>query len=215
MALIKGIGLFLVGLVTGVLSRVIGDELAANAPTLARRIAQIAVGRLPESQRERFDEEWQGHINEIPGNILKLCSAASLLLKARKIGRIAASAEDLLESRLQLVSESDASLLKVASALRLIDRKMGSAPRDVRNRIRPHVASVRSEIKKYRDLRGAWISEIEESVVPCRYRIIQLLRSTKQRRADSRLSRNVKGLNQKAELISRQLGGGKRTKQVR
>jgi len=40
---------------------------------------------LPPTQRERFEEEWQGHINEVPGDIGKLTVALGFLRAARKM----------------------------------------------------------------------------------------------------------------------------------
>ncbi len=62
--------------VSSLLSRVIGDEISAWVPGLCRALVRCAAARLPESQRARFSEEWQSHIDEIPGIFVKLLTAA-------------------------------------------------------------------------------------------------------------------------------------------
>lgn len=85
MALITGLGLFIVSVLTAALSRTVAEEIEAWSPSIIRSLIKLAVGRLPESQRERFDEEWQSHVSEVPGRVAKLLVAAGFLIAARKM----------------------------------------------------------------------------------------------------------------------------------
>jgi hypothetical protein len=49
---------------------------------------KLAVARLPEKLRERYAEEWQSHVNEVPGVIGKVFDAARFSLAADKMVRI-------------------------------------------------------------------------------------------------------------------------------
>jgi hypothetical protein len=85
MALITGLGLITVSILTAALSRILAEEMGAWNPSIIRRLIKFAVGRLPEGKRERFLEEWQSHVNEVPGQIGKLLVAAGFLLAAYKL----------------------------------------------------------------------------------------------------------------------------------
>lgn len=73
-------------LLSSLLSRVIGEELSAWVPRICGALVRYAVRRLPESQRRRFSEEWQSHINEVPGTIGKLFAAADFSRAAVSLG---------------------------------------------------------------------------------------------------------------------------------
>jgi Bacterial sugar transferase len=66
-------------------SRQLTDEMKAWTPWTIERILRSAVSVLPESERERFEEEWCSHIDEVPGQIGKLYTACGFLLAARKM----------------------------------------------------------------------------------------------------------------------------------
>ena len=85
MALIMGIGLFAISVLTAALSRVLAEEFAAWAPSINRALIRAAVGRLPENLRERSQEEWQSHLYEVPGNIGKILSALGFVVAARRV----------------------------------------------------------------------------------------------------------------------------------
>jgi lipopolysaccharide/colanic/teichoic acid biosynthesis glycosyltransferase len=51
-------------------------------------VIRKAVARLPQNQRERFEEEWQSHIDEVPGEIGKIYVALGCLFAARKMASI-------------------------------------------------------------------------------------------------------------------------------
>ena len=67
------------------LSDLCAAEIAAWLPWIALKITQVAVRALPEAQRERYDEEWRGHLSEIPGALTKLGIACGFLCAAIKI----------------------------------------------------------------------------------------------------------------------------------
>jgi len=82
MALITGLGLIVVSILTAVLSRILAEEMSAWIPSITRLLINFAVGRLPESKRERFVEEWQSHVNEVPGQVGKVLVAFGFLFAA-------------------------------------------------------------------------------------------------------------------------------------
>ncbi len=101
MALITAVFLFLVGTLGTAFSRLLTDEFKAWIPWIIQRVIRRAIARLMPDQRERFAEEWQGHVNEVPGDIGKLRVALGLLAAARKMTPAAknrASVTVLLES---------------------------------------------------------------------------------------------------------------------
>jgi hypothetical protein len=85
MALITGLGLIAVSILTAALSRILAEEMGAWNPSIIRGLIKFAVGRLPDAKRERFLEEWQSHVNEVPGQIGNLFVAAGFLLAAYKL----------------------------------------------------------------------------------------------------------------------------------
>ncbi len=82
MALITGLGLIAVSILTAALSRILAEEMSAWNPSIVRSLIKFAVGRLPEGRRERFQEEWQSHVNEVPGQIGKFLVALGFLFAA-------------------------------------------------------------------------------------------------------------------------------------
>ena len=84
MALIAAFVLFLVGALGTALSRLLTDEFKAWIPWIIQRVIRRAIRRLPPAQRERFEEEWQSHINEVPGEIGKLTVALGFLTAAAR-----------------------------------------------------------------------------------------------------------------------------------
>jgi hypothetical protein len=88
LALLIVLALFLGGLIRAVLSRLLTDEFKAWTPWLVERITRRAICKLPEENRERFEEEWRGHLNDVPGEIGKLLVAVGFLRGARKMSSI-------------------------------------------------------------------------------------------------------------------------------
>jgi hypothetical protein len=85
MALITAIALFLVGTFGTALSGLLTKEFEAWIPWIIQHVIHRAVMRVPTAQRERFEEEWQSHVNEVPGEIGKLTVALGFLTAARKM----------------------------------------------------------------------------------------------------------------------------------
>ena len=68
-----------------ILGKLCADEIRAWLPWIALRITRIAVWTLPEDQRERYDEEWRGYLNETAGVLSKLVVACGFLCAAVKL----------------------------------------------------------------------------------------------------------------------------------
>lgn len=85
MALIAMTFLFVVGTLGTVFSRLLTDEFKAWIPGIIRVVIRRAVVQLPSAQQERFEEEWQSHVNEVPGDIGKLIVAVGFLMAACKM----------------------------------------------------------------------------------------------------------------------------------
>jgi hypothetical protein len=85
MARITGNGLFVVTVLTAALARLIVEEVSAWSPAFIRSLIKLAVRRLPENRRERFGEEWQSHINDVPGQVGKLLVAVGFFIAAYDI----------------------------------------------------------------------------------------------------------------------------------
>ncbi len=85
MALIASVGLFVLSVLAAALSRMVVSEIEAWNPSLIRHLVRLAVARLPVKHRGRYEEEWQSHVNEVPGVLGKLFAASGFLLAANKI----------------------------------------------------------------------------------------------------------------------------------
>src|SRR4051812_40673019 len=85
MGLISLILMAILGVLGAAFSRQLTDEFKAWTPWLVDRLIRRAVRNLPDSCRERLDEEWRSHVNEIPGQIGQLIVAFGFLTAARKI----------------------------------------------------------------------------------------------------------------------------------
>jgi lipopolysaccharide/colanic/teichoic acid biosynthesis glycosyltransferase len=72
-----------------VTARVVGDDVKEWLPWITRRLVELAVSRLPEQERDRFEEEWWAHINELPGNLAKVFAAWGYLSASKAINHIA------------------------------------------------------------------------------------------------------------------------------
>jgi lipopolysaccharide/colanic/teichoic acid biosynthesis glycosyltransferase len=83
--LIGTIALAVLAIIGAAASTQLSDEFKAWSPWVVRKVIQHAVRKLPENKRERFAEEWQAHVNEIPGDIGKLLAAFGFLSASRKL----------------------------------------------------------------------------------------------------------------------------------
>ena len=71
LALVAVVGSILYSILTSILA----DECKAWLPWITERVIQHAVRKLPTNQRERCGEEWRSHLDQRPGNIVKLIEA--------------------------------------------------------------------------------------------------------------------------------------------
>lgn len=72
-------------LISSVTSRLVADELKAWSPSIVQKLISMAVAKLPETNRERFSEEWQSDLDSIPGDLSKIVYALGLISAAAKI----------------------------------------------------------------------------------------------------------------------------------
>jgi hypothetical protein len=95
MGLIWGTIISVLGLVGAILiaaaGRLLSDDVKEWLPWITRRLIERAVSRLPESERERLQEEWWSHVNELPGNLAKVYVAWGYLSASKAINHIALS----------------------------------------------------------------------------------------------------------------------------
>lgn len=85
MALTIGFGLFVLSVLTATLARVLAEEIAAWSPSIIQSLVKFAVHKLPSDRRECFSEEWQSHVNDVPGTIAKVLVAVGLLRAAYEV----------------------------------------------------------------------------------------------------------------------------------
>ena len=88
MAVITGLGL-IATLISAVLSKLVADEFKAWSPRITRAFVKRAVAALPAEQRRRYEEEWNSHLDDVPGELGKLFASFSLLWAApRHVGHV-------------------------------------------------------------------------------------------------------------------------------
>jgi hypothetical protein len=76
------------GIFQTVFARLLGDEIKSWLPWIVERLLRHAIVSLPKDQRERFQEEWHSHLDEIPGEIGKLVVALGFSFAARRMSGI-------------------------------------------------------------------------------------------------------------------------------
>jgi len=118
MAIITSLGL-LVSTLAAALSRMMAEEISAWTPSIIHGLVKLAVARLTDNQRARFEEEWQSHVNEVPGIIGKLLAAIGFLVAAEKMS-IAARHRQIVEDWLTKVKQVEASHSKLAETISLL-----------------------------------------------------------------------------------------------
>lgn len=79
------IELIIISIIGVASSRQLADEFKAWTPWMTRQILMLAVRSLPEDQRERYCEEWQSFILEIPGEIGKVLAAMGCVFASFRI----------------------------------------------------------------------------------------------------------------------------------
>lgn len=70
---------------------IIAAELQAWLPAVSRLLLARAVRKLSLERRERYEEEWAAHIDELPGSISKVLFALQLFIASNAIERQAKS----------------------------------------------------------------------------------------------------------------------------
>ena len=147
MALITGLGVLAV--LAALLQSIIVAEVEAWMPALVRAIIRFAVGRLPQIQRERFEEEWQGHINEVPGSLGKAVVAVGFLIAAYDV-----SWNDrrnrLLGDSVQRLAQLDEVLCATVRVVNLIQSREDFASRES---VRPNLNVLRSCLNELQGMR--------------------------------------------------------------
>ena len=78
-ALILAIG----GVLTAVLNLLSGGNLKQWIPWFTQRLLRLATRRLPETQQDRFAEEWTSHMNDVPGDVRRVLFAWGCVSAAR------------------------------------------------------------------------------------------------------------------------------------
>jgi len=73
------------GILIGLLNLLVGDKFKEYAPWFVRRLLAIATKRLPETQQQRFAEEWASHMNHVSGDIQKVFFAWGCVCAAREM----------------------------------------------------------------------------------------------------------------------------------
>jgi hypothetical protein len=101
MALIMSLGL---SILVAALSRILAADIEAWSPSIVRGLVKLAIGQLPERYRDRYEEEWQSHVNQVPGTFAKLITAAGLLPAAYRIA-VSQRAGNEIERWLQKVAQ--------------------------------------------------------------------------------------------------------------
>jgi hypothetical protein len=69
-------GMIVLAVVCGILA----NELFAWGPRFSDLLLKIAINRMSPKLQERMREEWQAHLNALPGGLSKLSAAAGFLL---------------------------------------------------------------------------------------------------------------------------------------
>lgn len=69
------VGMAILSILGATSSQLLGEEIKAWAPWLAKRLTDMALRRLPANLRIRFHEEWESHIAEVPGSFGKILVA--------------------------------------------------------------------------------------------------------------------------------------------
>src|SRR5579863_2850602 len=78
-ALILAIG----GVLTATLNLLVGGDLKDAIPWFTQRLLRLATRRLPETQQQRFAEEWTSHMNDVPGDVRRVLFAWGCVSAAR------------------------------------------------------------------------------------------------------------------------------------
>lgn len=147
MALIIGFGLFLASVLTAALSRVVAEEFVAWNPFFVRWLIKIAVARLPENHRERFEEEWQSDVDEVPGVVGKLVRAADCSRGAYRMA-LTERRDFIVDRWMRTVERTNAAFSKSVMMMTAIQADTLLSPHD-RDALVPRMQSAKAAIGKY------------------------------------------------------------------
>ncbi len=150
MALIKSLGLLVASIFAAALSRMAVEEIGAWTPSITRRLIKCAVLRLPENLRTRFEEEWQSHVYEVPGTVVKLLASAGFLLAAQKMA-LTAQRGRMIEGWCRKVTEFQASHSKLTMVVAALQEGTGLTSEE-RIKIRPHLDELSSHLGPHKEL---------------------------------------------------------------
>jgi hypothetical protein len=84
---ITGIGAIVAAVVLAAFSRLCAEEITACISYIILRSVSLAAHFLPTDLHERYAEEWQSYVNELPGMVTKCFAVIGLFLAADKIRR--------------------------------------------------------------------------------------------------------------------------------
>jgi hypothetical protein len=161
MALTTGVWLFLVGLLTAALSRILADEIGAWSTWIIRSLIKLAVAWSPENQRERFAEEWHSHINEVPGTIGKVFAAAGFLLAAQSMARTA-KRNRIIEGWLHRVAQLEAPWSKAIILVNAIeDSKLLTSEENIRD-----LQRLSSALGEHKELLAQLVTTLKAASIP-------------------------------------------------
>jgi hypothetical protein len=99
MELIKGFVSAIVVIICSAMGRQVTREFNAWTPWIVEHLVRRAVSKLPEAQRERFEEEWRSHIDEMPGDVGKLLAAIGFGSAARQMSALLNANRDSIFAR--------------------------------------------------------------------------------------------------------------------
>jgi hypothetical protein len=84
----------------GVIINLISDETQGIVPKLAHWLLDLAVARLPERLRARYDEEWAAVLNDTRGPLTKVWCASGFLISTRAIIRETAGPRESIKDKI-------------------------------------------------------------------------------------------------------------------
>ena len=89
-------------IVLAIVCSILANELFAWGPRLSDLLLKIAIKRMPAKLQERMREEWQAHLDTLPGGLSKLGAAASFVLSTSFWGYRETNAKEEIEERITL-----------------------------------------------------------------------------------------------------------------
>ena len=208
MAMIKSLGLLVASILAAALSKIVVEEIGAWSPSVIRGLIKLAVGRLPESHRARFEEEWQSHVSEVPGLLGKLLTSAGFMVAAYRMApsmRRSQVIEDWLKKLVQ-IEESHSKLRVMVDAF--LDNR-GLTSEEV-IKLKPHLDQLSLKLEpKYRELHdqlAAYLSDYSAAPTSfARNLAYRITRRAIQENFDA-MSRGAEEISKKTDEVMQALG---------